>query len=71
MFFSYESNIGKDPDKERVKADFQGTIQFVEEYLRHVSMDGSFANREQNKLTYEVRESHFVNRIERNAITST
>ena len=27
---------------------------FVEDYLNLVSQDGSFADREQNKLTYEV-----------------
>ena len=52
--YSYESNISKDPEKERVKADFQETIQFVENYLEAVSTEGSFADREQNKLTYEV-----------------
>jgi hypothetical protein len=53
--FSYESNIGKDPEKERVKPAFAQTIMFVEDYLTEVSQDGSFADREQNKLTYEVR----------------
>ncbi|XP_053377799.1 inositol 1,4,5-trisphosphate receptor type 1-like isoform X4 [Mercenaria mercenaria] len=50
----YESNIGKDPEKERVKPAFAQTIMFVEDYLTVVSQDGSFADREQNKLTYEV-----------------
>ncbi|KAL4226234.1 Inositol 1 [Mactra antiquata] len=50
----YESNIGKDPEKERVKPAFAQTIMFVEDYLTEVSQDGSFADREQNKLTYEV-----------------
>ncbi|KAH3893900.1 hypothetical protein DPMN_018052, partial [Dreissena polymorpha] len=50
----YESNIGRDPDKEKVKEDFQETIQFVEKYLEDVSEDGSFADKEQNKLTFQV-----------------
>nr|XP_022296372.1 inositol 1,4,5-trisphosphate receptor type 1-like isoform X13 [Crassostrea virginica] len=51
----YESNIGKDPEKERVKPKFASTIMFVEDYLQTVvSQDGAFADRKQNKLTYEV-----------------
>ncbi|XP_055999570.1 inositol 1,4,5-trisphosphate receptor type 1-like isoform X4 [Ostrea edulis] len=51
----YESNIGKDPEKERVKPKFASTILFVEDYLLTVvSQDGAFADRKQNKLTYEV-----------------
>ena len=52
---SYESSIGKDPEKEKVKPHFSQTIMFVEDYLNLVSQDGSFSDREQNKLTYEVR----------------
>ena len=55
-YFSYESSIGKDPEKEKVKPHFSQTIMFVEDYLNLVSQDGSFADREQNKLTYEVME---------------
>lgn len=51
----YESNIGKDPEKERVKPKFASTILFVEDYLETVvKQDGAFADRKQNKLTYEV-----------------
>ncbi|XP_061187354.1 inositol 1,4,5-trisphosphate receptor type 1-like isoform X3 [Saccostrea echinata] len=51
----YESNIGKDPEKERVKPKFASTILFVEDYLLNVvSHDGAFADKKQNKLTYEV-----------------
>ena len=55
LYFSYESSIGKDPEKEKVKPHFSQTIMFVEDYLNLVSQDGSFSDREQNKLTYEVR----------------
>lgn len=56
MSYSYESNINKDPEKERVKPKFASTILFVEDYLETVvKQDGAFADRKQNKLTYEVR----------------
>lgn len=59
---SYESNIGKDPEKERVKPKFASTILFVEDYLLTVvSQDGAFADRKQNKLTYEVRITDYRN----------
>lgn len=55
MSYSYESNINKDPEKERVKPKFASTILFVEDYLETVvKQDGAFADRKQNKLTYEV-----------------
>ncbi|XP_033110627.1 inositol 1,4,5-trisphosphate receptor-like [Anneissia japonica] len=41
--------------KEDVTPKFAATIEFVEEYLRHVVMESySFADIEQNKLTFEV-----------------
>lgn len=55
MCFSYESNIGKDPEKEKVKPRFSRTILFVEDYLCNVvSQEGAFVDKKQNKLTFEV-----------------
>ena len=52
---SYESNKAKDPVKESVKPTFANTIMFVEDYLCNVvSHSWSFADKEQNKLTFEV-----------------
>ena len=39
-YFSYESSIGKDPEKEKVKPHFSQTIMFVEDYFNLVSQDG-------------------------------
>lgn len=53
--FSYESSIGKDLEKEKVKPRFSATIMFVEDYLCNVvNQEGSFADKKQNKLTYQV-----------------
>ena len=54
-YTSYESNKAKDPVKESVKPKFANTILFVEDYLCNVvSHSWSFADKQQNKLTYEV-----------------
>jgi len=57
IFFScsYEATCNRDPVKDEVKQKFATTLQFVEEYLSNVvNRSWSFADKEQNKLTYEV-----------------
>ena len=52
---SYEATANRDPIKDEVKHKFSTTLQFVEEYLSNVvNRSWSFADKEQNKLTYEV-----------------
>ncbi|XP_071158976.1 inositol 1,4,5-trisphosphate-gated calcium channel ITPR1-like isoform X6 [Mytilus edulis] len=51
----YESNVSKDPEKEKVKPRFSQTIMFVEDYLTKVVEEKwSFSDMKQNKLTFEV-----------------
>ncbi|KAF6037985.1 ITPR3 [Bugula neritina] len=51
----YEATCNRDPVKDEVKQKFATTLQFVEEYLSNVvNRSWSFADKEQNKLTYEV-----------------
>jgi len=52
---SYESQQLLDPQKETVRSKFAGTILFVEDYLCHVRSMWSSKNREQPKLTYQVK----------------
>lgn len=61
IIFSYDSNKSPDACKEGVKSKFANTISFVNDYLGNVvGHICSFADREHNKLTFEVRIGYFL-----------
>lgn len=59
FFFSYDQTINgaiESTEKNENKLKFESTMKFVEDYLAIVvQQPNSFADREQNKLTHEVK----------------
>jgi len=55
LHFSYESQHLVDAQKDTVRNKFANTILFVEDYLCRVRSTWSSKDREQPKLTYQVK----------------
>jgi len=57
--FSYESYQLNDPQKDTVRNKFASTIRFVEDYLCNMQCTWCCRDREQPKLTYQVKSYSF------------
>jgi hypothetical protein len=61
-FFRYDQTISgslEPTEKNESRPKFESTMKFVEDYLKTVvEQPNSFADREQNKLTHEVKENY-------------
>lgn len=64
MIYSYDQTISgslEPTEKNENKEKFEPTMKFVEDYLNTVvQQPNSFADREQNKLTHEVKHSTYL-----------
>lgn len=59
LFFFYCSYDNDGTSKDEIKERFSQTMEFVENYLRDVVCQNfPFADKEKNKLTFEVRQTH-------------
>ena len=67
MLFSYDQTLSgslEPTEKNDNQPRFELTIKFVEDYLKTiVQQQNSFADREQNKLTHEVKYSCFRGKL--------
>jgi hypothetical protein len=61
-FFRYDQTISgslEPTEKNESRPKFESTMKFVEDYLKTVvEQPNSFADREQNKLTHEVKNNY-------------
>lgn len=54
--FRYDQHLAVGEEREENRLRFSGVISFVENYLQNISSNiWSFSDKEQNKLTFEVR----------------
>ena len=57
----YDQHLAVGEEREENRLRFAGVISFVENYLQNISNNiWSFRDKEQNKLTYEVKWSYYV-----------